>query len=64
MTSEDEGRGDQPMDWTHGGRGEGRGHSGKKDTSKKASKMLNARICFLEKPFIIFILSKKIGLNH
>ena len=30
MTSEDEGRGDQPMDWTHGGCDEGRGYSGKK----------------------------------
>ena len=25
MTSEVEGRGDQPMDWTHDGRHEGRG---------------------------------------
>ena len=30
MTSEDEGRGDQPMDWTHGGRDKGRGYSGNK----------------------------------
>ena len=43
MTSEDEGRGDQPMDWTHGGRDEGRGVFWKKRYIKKSSKMLNER---------------------
>ena len=43
MTSGVEGRGDQPMDWTHDGRIEGREYSGKKGTSKKSSKMFNER---------------------
>ena len=46
MTSEDEFRGDQPTDWTHGGRDKGRGYSGKKGTSKKSSKMFNERRFF------------------
>ena len=35
MTSEEEGRGYQPMDWTHVERDKGRGYSGKKGTYKK-----------------------------
>ena len=33
--------GDQPKDWTHGGRHEGRGHSAKYKVSKKSSFKLN-----------------------